>query len=450
MRYKAIPLAARTPRSTPRARASSMPPSTVATWVATALMAILPLGVLMPLALANASTASLSVVPSSTMPGGSVTVMGVNFAEGERGSLVLDDGSVLARFKASRSGAFSIVTVIPSSVSTGSHTLHAIASRKGRPTAGGEPATVLASASLEVLEPSVATPSPTPIPTPTPTPPPPPTPPPTPTPPPSPTPTAAPSNLTFVESQAWWIQTPGKTGTDFGHLHVAAWIPTQEVVSGTLTLKLRFVLHDNPGTFAYFNPVLKTDSQEISLPHDESLTGWTCSGTCMRTVTTTIDTTLSDYDGIQEIRIRAYVDEPDGNRMHASVNALVDIQNGAPENPIDRRAYQRFKGWYTGSGYCEADILSDLPVGSSVKVQAVHHGSAEDLPVSRYIVTVDADVHAGIPGTVIAQGTGELPPTVLDLSRFPAGEHRLAIRAECDDPRGSTNAGVGVTTFTVP
>ncbi|MDQ3691494.1 MAG: hypothetical protein M3406_15975 [Chloroflexota bacterium] len=256
--------------------------------------------------------------------------------------------------------------------------------------------------------------------------------------------------MSFVESQAWWDQTPGKTGTDFGHLHVAAWIPYKQVVSGTLTLKLRFILHDNPGTFAYFNPVLKTDSQEISLPHDTSLEGWTCGGTCSRTVTTSIDTTQSDYDGIQEIRIRAFVDEPDGNRMHASVNALVNLQNGEPENPIDRKAYQRFKGWYTGSGYCEAGILSDLPVGSSVKVQVLHHGAAEDLPVTRYKVTVDANVHAGIPGTVIAQGTGELQPTVLDLSQFAAGAHTLAIRAECDDPSGSTNVGVGVTTFTVP
>jgi hypothetical protein len=258
-----------------------------------------------------------------------------------------------------------------------------------------------------------------------------------------------------VESQAWWVQTPGQNGTDFGHLHVGAWIPYKDVVSGVLTIELRFILHDNPGEFAYFNPVLKTDSQELSLDHDESLAGWTCPvGTCVRTATTTVDTNLSAYDGVQEIRVRSFVDEPDGNRMHASVNALVNVQNGDPENPIDRKAYERGKGWYTDSGYCEADILSDLPSGPisdwAPTVQAVHHGTSEDLAVSRYIVSVDADAHAGIPGTVITQGSGELQPTVLDLSGFDSGEHKLAIRAECDDQRGSTNAGVLVTTWMVP
>jgi hypothetical protein len=139
--------------------------------------------------------------------------------------------------------------------------------------------------------------------------------------------------------------------------------------------------------------------------------------------------------------------------MHSSLNALVNIQNGDPENPIDRRAYQRFKGWYTDAGYCEANVLSDLPIGPvaswSPTVQAAWHGASDDLRVSRYRVALDADAHAGIPGTTLLSGNGDLPPTVLNMGSLAPGSHKLSIRAECDDPRGSTNVGVGVVVFTV-
>ena len=236
---------------------------------------------------------------------------------------------------------------------------------------------------------------------------------------------------------------------------MGACLPYKQVVSGVISFDVRLILHQNPGEFAYINPVLKTDSQELSLAKDYSLQGWTCpDSTCTEWVTVNVDTGLSNYDGVQEIRLRTFVDEPDGNRMHASLNPLVNVQNGAPENPIDRRAYQRFKGWYTDSGYCETDVLSDIPVGPvsnwQPTVQAVNHGSSEDLSVSRYLVALDANVHAGITGTVLLSGDGQLQPTILDLSGLAPGTHTLSIRAECDDPRGSTNSGVGIVRFEVP
>jgi hypothetical protein len=245
------------------------------------------------------------------------------------------------------------------------------------------------------------------------------------------------------------------SGTDFGHLHVGACMPYRQPVSGVVTLNVRIVMHHNPGEFVYLNPVLKTDTQELSLEKNFSLAGLSCpDATCEAWATVTVDTRLSDFDGFQEIRIRSYVDEPDGNRMHASVNTLVDVRNGRANNPIDRRAYQRGKGWYTGSGYCEADILSDLPVapvrGWAPTVQVAHHGAADDLAVSRYRVTIDADAHAGQPGLVVTSGTGELGLTTISTAGLGSGMHRLAVRAECDDPRGSTNSGVLVVWFEVP
>ncbi len=184
MRYKSTPLAARSPRPPAPSIATRTPTSPLATFVATLLMAILPLSVVIPLAIANAATASLTANPSSTAPGSSVTIVGARFSSQQRGSLVLG-GTVLGTFKASRSGAFSTSVRIPSSATVGTHTLSAVASASGGRSA------ILASTSLAVLRPPgvspPATPSATPRPTSTPTP----TPAPSATATPAPSPTAA-------------------------------------------------------------------------------------------------------------------------------------------------------------------------------------------------------------------------------------------------------------------
>jgi hypothetical protein len=191
---------------------------------------------------------------------------------------------------------------------------------------------------------------------------------------------------TFVEGQAWWTTTPGKSGTNFGHVHAGACMPFRQMVRGILQLDVQIQMHNNPGKFQYLNPVLKTDSQELSLTKDYSLKGLTCpTGTCVRTVRVPVDTRLSNYDGFQEIRIRSYVLEPDGNVMHVSINTIVDLRNGKPYNYLDRKPYERGKGWYTKSGYCEGSILSNLPVSpvtswsprSSTTAQATTFQSAD-------------------------------------------------------------------------
>jgi len=163
-------------------------------------------------------------------------------------------------------------------------------------------------------------------------------------------------------------------------------MPFRQMVRGILQLDVQIQMHNNPGKFQYLNPVLKTDSQELSLTKDYSLKGLTCpTGTCVRTVRVPVDTRLSNYDGFQEIRIRSYVLEPDGNVMHVSINTIVDLRNGKPYNYLDRKPYERGKGWYTKSGYCEGSILSNLPVSpvtswsprSSTTAQATTFQSAD-------------------------------------------------------------------------
>ena len=169
-----------------------------------------------------------------------------------------------------------------------------------------------------------------------------------------------------------------------------------------------------------------------------------------------LDTAKFQQAGLQEIRLRAFVDEPDGNRMHASLNWQAHVENGKSRADVTRRPYLRGKGWYTGSGYCEPDVaavpLPDAPLTGvwSPSLRIVDHGTRSDLPVSRHSVRLDADAHNGVPGTVLKEGTGSWSGIVaIDTALLAPGEHRLSLRAECDDPRGSTNAGVLVVTFIV-
>jgi hypothetical protein len=263
----------------------------------------------------------------------------------------------------------------------------------------------------------------------------------------------------FLESQTWWIQTPGKTGTTFGHMHVGACVPTERTVSGVVGIDVRIILHDNPGKFDYWNPVLVSDTQELSLPHVTDLHGLTCpSGTCAAWSHADVDTRQLDYDGRQELRIRAYTNTPDGNIMHSSINAFLDLANGKTANPLDRRAYQRGKGWYTGSGYCEASFLSAIPYGPlsgtwAPTVLIADHGAADDLAVTHHTIRIDPDFHADPPkpGTIISDGPGQLASTTLsiDTRALANGVHKLHMRADCNDPRGSTNSGVLIVPFTV-
>jgi hypothetical protein len=252
----------------------------------------------------------------------------------------------------------------------------------------------------------------------------------------------------FVDAQAWWIQTPGRAGTSFGHAHLGGCIPERERIAAT-DLDVRVVLHDNPGEVAYVSLVTKTADEELTRVKDDSVQGFSCPlGTCERWVTFHLDPAWFDHSGLQEIRYRLFVDEPDGNRMAVSLNYQTYIVNGETEKDVTRQPYLRGKGWYTGAGYCEASLesvpLPDGPVAMpwSPLWRMVWHGTDGDLQVTRASVRTDADFHAvpPNPGSLLYDGGAyEGPVTV---SGLVPGAHRIQARADCDDPRGSTSSGV--------
>jgi hypothetical protein len=267
----------------------------------------------------------------------------------------------------------------------------------------------------------------------------------------------------FLESQAWWRTTPGKTGTDFGHIHVGGFLPSEQRVSGTVGIDLRIIMHDAHGSkFSRVETVAKTDSQETTLA---TYTG--CAGTTNTTGTTTcwqhVDVNTLSYglDGRQELRFRSYSNTPDGHVMHASLNLMWDIRNGKTVNPLDRLPYERMKGWYSPVngitvGYCEARFRTPIlpgAVSGTVRYDVEFPNHDASLPITYHTATLDPDFHAvpPVPGTVLLSGTGPLGVTtlVIDTTKLADGPHRLVLRSDCDTPVGSTNSGVGVITFTV-
>lgn len=263
-----------------------------------------------------------------------------------------------------------------------------------------------------------------------------------------------PESRQFVDAQSWWITTPGKTGKNFGHVHLGGCIPEREQHSQAITLDVRLVMHNNPGKVAEAVLVTKTADAETTRIHDKSVAGFTCPvGTCERWVKWTVPLSWFNHSGLQEIRYRVYVDEPDGKRMIASLNYQTYINNGASLKHVTRNAYLRGKGWYTGAGYCEASLrqpLPDAPVSStySPMVAMVDHGTTSDKPVTHAVAVLDADLHNGIPGTTIAENNDAFGPQSVPVGpNTTAGPHKLMLRADCDDPRGSTNSGLLVFGF---
>ena len=262
----------------------------------------------------------------------------------------------------------------------------------------------------------------------------------------------------FVEAQTWWRTTPGMSGTDFGHVHAGACIPERETLSANTELDVRIMLHDNPGQLEMFELVYHGADYETDVEFRQT-PPFTCPnpGTCERWLQVPIDLSLFNHAGLQELRFRAFVDTPNGNVMIASLDWQVYIENGATRMNQTRLAFPRGKGWYSGSGYCEAGYMSaPLPKAPlsgiwSPRIRMVNHGDIGDLPVTAHTVRLDPNFHADPmdEGTVLVDGPGEFPEqnVPIDTTLLPDGQHRLFMRADCDDPRGSTNSGVLVVNF---
>ncbi|MGX1159794.1 hypothetical protein FBY31_1844 [Arthrobacter sp. SLBN-100] len=288
----------------------------------------------------------------------------------------------------------------------------------------------------------------------------------------------------FVDTQAWWMPDTDQANnsiTNTGHAHLGACIPERETISsGNLTVNVRVILHDNPGTADYVAMVFKTSDTEKTVQKcylraaatnftcpGPSRTGkgdFTCTGTCERWLTFSRPISAFNHSGLQDVRFRGFIPEPDGKVMQTNFNWQVGIQNGKSPSDVSRDAFLRGKGWYTHAKYCEASVrsvaLPDSPVsGVWTPVLGLTSRTDGSLPATRSFISIDPDFHA-VPsnaGAVLWDSAGPYgaepfgsAPISIDTRTLANGVHKLHLRTSCRDNKlGSTNSGVTVIPFTV-
>lgn len=261
-----------------------------------------------------------------------------------------------------------------------------------------------------------------------------------------------PEKRAFLESQAWWNRTPGKTGTEHGHVHIGTCFPHAQKISGTVRFDVRIILHDNPGTLTHINIGIAGEWGSI---RSVALTPkWRCGvdKTCTRWFTVYVDTRKAERDGRHEFRMRAQVKEPDGKESIASTGWLAWLNNGKPIEHYRDSWSAEARGWYTGVGYANAKI-ENMPMKAvrgwwnpTVRMTAGSGG----IPVTSYRVVLDPDFHAGKQGITLRSGTGSFKGVIgIDTRKLRNGKHKLVLMANANASVGSTNRGILVVPFTV-
>jgi hypothetical protein len=483
MRYKATSPFARTgtpPRPSElrsRPKRPDGPRDRVRDWIATAPLLLLAVIVLVgdP---ARAAVPALSY-RGMAMAGQRIDVSGTGFLAGTAYQLRWDgDAHGMPRVRATADGSFATPLKIPNTAAPGPHRVDATAIRsRGR---ASQPAAAVAAMTVDVMAPHVSPPTPAATPTVSPPTPPAQTPvatphvdhtpiptaqPPVATPMPTMMPggdhhgmadpvacTGYPERRVFLESQGWWLQTPGAGGTDFGHVHVGMCFPQGQRVRGVVTLDVRLVMHDNPGTLTRLYGGIETDGGGYDLWNVP--VGLTCpTATCTVWTQLRVDTTAVATDGRVEWRFRPQVRTPDGLTFTPSTGWQTYLVNGG--RPVaDYRSQDSAiaRGWYENAGYANASISSVpmSPISGTWTANVTLDRGSDGNPVTFHGIYIDPDFHMGSKGIVIREGTGPYRGTVtINAAGLSAGTHRLVLRSDAIDPRGSTNSGILVVFFVV-
>ena len=257
----------------------------------------------------------------------------------------------------------------------------------------------------------------------------------------------------FVETQDWWLRTPGANGTDFGHVHLGTCFPHGQTVSGTVEFDIKVMLHNNPGTLTHVTGLLVTGGGEFDV-FDVGV-NLRCPGqTCEKWVHATANTAVADVDGRAEWRLRPRVEEPDGKQMAPSTGWQTYLANGGgrPESNYRDSDAITSRGWYEDAGYANATLspVPYKPVSGVWTPSVTLDRGDEGGPVTFHTVRIDANFHMGIGGIVVREGAGPFRGELrIDTRTLPNGVHRLFLRADSDQPSGSTHSGVLTILFTV-
>lgn len=159
-----------------------------------------------------------------------------------------------------------------------------------------------------------------------------------------------------IEIQSWWVPA-------FGHVHAAAMLPFGQTVSGTFTLNVRVVIHNNPSKVY---KVYTSSDENIKFTRYVSLTcpyDGVNETNCAFNVPLEINTTLMS-DGWREFLVEVHSTTPDGKKFLGVGRMPIYVDNGKAD-----LNYTKFagplkplygSGYYTNMEYTYAKI-QDVP-----------------------------------------------------------------------------------------
>jgi hypothetical protein len=269
--------------------------------------------------------------------------------------------------------------------------------------------------------------------------------------------TGYPEPRTFLESQSWWEQTEGLSGTEYGHVDIGTCFPWAQTLTGKVDFDVRVTLYDEPGTLSTVELQLfgsksgkiiaKTSNINKKCVGDEACTLWFhLSG----------DTAQYPVDGRQEFRFHAIVKQPDGKSTMPSTGWQAYLKNGYAKK--DYRSSDDFlegRGWYTGEGYTIARLTTPLPKGpiSGVWTAGVKMAPGSGgRPVTQHYAMIDPcfTCEPETEGTVLKEGAGSFSGKInIDTRWLSNGPHTLVLRSDAPSKTGSTLSGLIVIPFVV-
>jgi hypothetical protein len=280
----------------------------------------------------------------------------------------------------------------------------------------------------------------------------------------------------FLEAQSWWRTTPGKTGTDHGHGHFGACVPLNQTIRGVMHIDWVAKLHDNPGYIKDIVQEVAIPSSNTSGTQTKTTPRYACpTADCTFVIPTDFDTTKVPTDGVEGMKARMRIAEPDGHTMRPSLRFPARLANGGRPVKDSSRSSLFGYGWYgssndnnVGPKYAYARFLSPVPtapLSGKWTFNVSFEGDEAHISdnVTRYFVSIDPAFHATPPyeGKVVYAGSTSCTPfgigcdgpsnqpITVDTSTLAPGPHKLFLRTDEDDSTGSTNSGVLVIPFVV-
>ena len=254
-----------------------------------------------------------------------------------------------------------------------------------------------------------------------------------------------------TEIQAWW---KGVNDPTEQHIHLFTCWPTG-VVTGTVHLDLKLQTHEQlPG--ARVTRVRATDGGggEVFPAITSGFTPIDASGNMVQWLTRDINTTgLSS--GLHEIRLAAYVQSTEQQLVSSDLPLFVRSMSGGDTS----RDYVEARGWYPAPWEYDniryLRRLADFQTPKSGIWSPVFQcTSPSGATADSFVVAIDPNRHAGIPGWIVNDTVGESTKTLsIDTTKLTDGPHKIVGRCGGTHDFGGTlngtNTGVLAINFSV-